>query len=537
MPLFLALGCTKTMEDMDNSPYALSKATMRFSAVTACKKALDPMFKTYKNIAGGYQLQVQETLNSGLFSGYFMHPGLFGASASGNNDDYRFNAASWNQFPFTDFTTVLGAYQDLEAAVKEFDDCYEFLAVGKVLKVMTASYMVDNFGPYPYLNLGTEFAPFDDPKDIYLKGFLPELDAAIDTLIAYNNDLQFKGRLAKSTADITTLNGSLDSWIKLANTIRLRLAIRISNPQENYSDVKKTAADYINKCISLGLFLDSSTGNCSIDIKAHECANPYFSQSIDWNDLVMGADFNSFLVGFKDPRMGAFFLKSDTANKLGMPLPYLAVRPGVKINSDREANYVLTSQLNYTKYDVYPLVLAAESYFLLAEASFNGYATAKTAKEYYEDGVRASFASWKVSGADAYLADDVSKPADYVDIFYPENNYSATTKITPKWNEANALEQIITQKWIAIYPDAHNAWADFRRTGFPRLKIPKIVENGSNWDKTIPKANFVNRLPYPDLFKNANSSLVTEAVNKYLNGKDDGFQRLFWQKDNNVCNY
>lgn len=74
-------------------------------------------------------------------------------------------------------------------------------------------------------------------------------------------------------------------------------------------------------------------------------------------------------------------------------------------------------------------------------------------------------------------------PAAYVDAFDKKFDADAPTSITPKWDESAPLElkleRIITQKWLAIYPEGCEAWAEQRRTGYPQL-IKVAVNNSGN---------------------------------------------------------
>ena len=91
----------------------------------------------------------------------------------------------------------------------------------------------------------------------------------------------------------------------------------------------------------------------------------------------------------------------------------------------------------------------------------------------YEKGVALSFEEWGAGKADAYLADATLKPAAYVDPLNGGHGFAAQSTITPVWNDEDtqetALERIITQKYIALFPLGNEAWAEYRRTGYPRL--------------------------------------------------------------------
>jgi len=89
---------------------------------------------------------------------------------------------------------------------------------------------------------------------------------------------------------------------------------------------------------------------------------------------------------------------------------------------------------------------------------------------------------------------------------------------------SDQVEQIILQKWIAVYPDGQEAWADFRRTGYPRL-FP-VVDNQSQGK--IITAVQIRRLAYPQSEYTTNGAAVSSAVQNLLGGADNGGTRLWW---------
>jgi hypothetical protein len=130
----------------------------------------------------------------------------------------------------------------------------------------------------------------------------------------------------------------------------------------------------------------------------------------------------------------------------------------------------------------------------------------------------------------------VSTPAPYVDpkaVTPGQNNVAAgspwLSTITIKWNDADAfdkkLERIITQKWIAIYPEGQEAWSEFRRTGYPKL-FPVVINNSGG---KIATNTFVRRvnLPPDEYLTNPKGAERAAAT---LGGPDNGGTRLWWDK-------
>jgi hypothetical protein len=86
------------------------------------------------------------------------------------------------------------------------------------------------------------------------------------------------------------------------------------------------------------------------------------------------------------------------------------------------------------------------------------------------------------------------------------------------------LEQIITQKWLALFPDGQEAWADYRRTGYPKL-FP-IINNDSGIPGAV--ALQIRRLQYPSSLILKDPTAFNNAIANLLNGPDNITTRLWW---------
>jgi hypothetical protein len=154
-----------------------------------------------------------------------------------------------------------------------------------------------------------------------------------------------------------------------------------------------------------------------------------------------------------------------------------------------------------------------------------------TAKELYEDGIRCSFEQWGAGDASSYITNATNVPANYEDKSGDDNSTNAIGNITVAWDEnagtAEKLERIITQKYIATYPDGQEAWTEFRRTGYPRI-FPNVVNYSGG---TINTETQIRRLPYPQNEYENNTDNVNAAL-QLLGGADTGGTRLWWDVAN-----
>ena len=145
-----------------------------------------------------------------------------------------------------------------------------------------------------------------------------------------------------------------------------------------------------------------------------------------------------------------------------------------------------------------------------------------TAQSMYEKGIELSMKQWGVTDPAKIAAYMVSSktpvaPGDAL-------NSPALSNIAVKWSSSEAVqrEQIGTQKWLALFPDGIEAWAEFRRSRYPKL-YP--IVNSDNAD--LPVGTYIRRIPFLDLEKQTNGDAVKAAVS-LLNGPDKASTPLWW---------
>ncbi|MNR04766.1 Susd and RagB outer membrane lipoprotein [compost metagenome] len=255
--------------------------------------------------------------------------------------------------------------------------------------------------------------------------------------------------------------------------------------------------------------------------------HPLFIISNNFGDIRMGANMQSFLTGYTDPRLQKYFNPSSDGT-------YRGIRNGIAITNKNDYSAGPFSTLQISASTPIIWMNPAEVYFLRAEGALRGWNMGADAKTCYENGVKTSFAVSGVSTtADAYLANATSLPAGYIDPRNNGNNVDATSailsKITIRWEptalfEAN-LERIITQKWIAMFPDGQEAWTEFRRTAYPKV-FPVVVNNSGGLINTTTQ---IRRLPFPSTEYQNNANGIAKAIS-LLGGADNGGTKLWWDK-------
>jgi len=475
-----------------------------------------PIFESIYQYTPAWSYQLQQNLNADAYSGYMTPPRPFIAGA--NNTTYNL-VSGWNNFIWSvPYSNVMNN----ATAISELTDT-EFPTlngVNLILKVAAMHRVSDVFGPIVYTNFGdlTNAGVYDSQENAY-NAFFADLDTAVTNLMADIDSPKF-------AAFDLSYGGDYHNWVKLANSLRLRLAIRISavDPALAKAEGEKALSQ------SEGLMAGNADGffvNGSLD-------HPLTVIDNSWGDIRMNASMESILSGYSDGRIMSYFDES-----VDHPGQRKGIRNGLPLQAPfadelaQKAAYIGFSALNDgVKTPKVQLMTTSEVYFLKAEAALRGWSGAGTAQANYEMGITTSFEQHGVAGAAAYIADNTSVPANYVDPVNADNNATALSTITVAWNAGatneEKLERIITQKWIAMFPEGQEAWSEFRRTGYP--KIFPVVSNQSGG--TVDTAIQIRRIPFVDSEKSTNASGVSTATG-FLNGPDNAGTRLWWDTGSN----
>ena len=515
LSLFL-VSCTKDFKLLNTNPMNISGDLLKadFNYVGAFFPQIQSaIIFNFNNTTYDYQLQ--QNLIGDVYGGYLIPPSPFAGNI--NNMNYAL-VDEWNQTMFKlAYDNVMSPIREIKRLGAE-KDLPDFWAIARILKVEAMHRVTDTYGPIPYSKFGTgsSSVEYDAQKDIYYS-FFDDLDDAATQLKAYIA----ANPTSKPFAKFDMLyNGNYNNWIRFANSLRLRLAMRISkiDPARAHTEAEK-AVNAAN-----GGLIESN--NDIAKVSGFGIKHPLNTISISWNDTRMSAMMDMFLNGYKDPRIAKYFSAAKDPAANGR---YQGIRIGINIKA--KSDYVDFSMIN-TEYinETTPiqLITAAEVDFLRAEGNLRGWNMGGTAKSFYESGISKSFNQLGAPIGN-YLNDNTSTAIDYKDPKNANNNAKATTNITIKWDENDTnekkLERIITQKWIAMFPDGAEAWSEFRRTGYPKL-MPVVINNSGG---KIDTKTQIRRINFPITERTNNAAAVQKAID-LLGGSDNGATRLWWDK-------
>lgn len=456
--------------------------------------------------------QTMQNLSADMFCGY-MHdfkPFNAGLTNTVYNLEDGWNGTMWEN-----------TYGYIMTEVKKAEDftrnTYPHLyAATKILKVELMHRVSDYYGPIVYTRFGESHAGvMPDTQEEAYACFFDDLDEALRLLEGYNGKTSF----ARFDMLMTENYKTYEQWKRFANSLRLRLAIRIA-----MADPEKARTEALKSLRDPGGLLETPGHLVAVSASGTGYSNPLGEINKAWGEVFLNANMESILVGYQDPRLPFYF---EPATGQGYAGEYRGIRQGTGFNHTRYSEHS-KSTVTQTTHAV--LMTPAEVWFLRAEAALRGWSS-ESAATCYQEGVQASFTQWGAGSAADYLASD-RRGVDYIDVFTPEYTIEAVCLVSPRWEENASdeikLEKIITQKWIACYPEGCEAWAEQRRTGYPRL-FP-VLTNRSNGK--IDTQIMIRRLNFPVSILTSNPAQY-EALCRYLNGPDTGGTRLWWDKAKN----
>ena len=460
----------------------------------------------------GGEYQITEVMTGDIFSGFVANINTFSYTTY-HNDHYALYK-DWYNAAFKDaYTYIMQPWKSIADVTEETSPTR---ALANIVKVLGMSRITDMYGPIPYSKFGTTTqVPYDSQKDIYYQ-FFDELDDAITILTDYNN--------SNSSSYMEQYDyiysGNVGKWIKFANTLRLRLAMRVSFVDE--AKARQEAEKAINH--ASGLMTSADDSAILHQTTSFSFVNPLWEISESFQDIRMGATMDCYLNGYNDPRVSSYFRSASNDGK------YHGVRNGMT-NISKDNYIAAASGLNFNENSTMQWMDATEAYFLLAEAKLRLGLGSETVQTYYEKGIQTSFQSKGATGYDSYVADNESLPLEsYMD---PVTNRSTNVKsylsnLCVAWDDSASdevkLERIMIQKWIALYPDGQEAWSEMRRTGYPGFV--RIASYG--YQSEVAEGELISRLKFPTTEYSDNSQNTQNAVSLLGGGGDSAGTRLWW---------
>lgn len=482
-------GCKKDFLDLENNPNTPSVASPQFVLSGAQKVTADILNTSVTSTASGMSTY-------GVWMGYWTSSGNYVPNASlmsynFTNSDYQSWSLLYNN---------LSNYNYLETTAAADKSLANFQAIAQIMKAFGFQALVDIYNNVPYseaFKASKNISPAYDKGEVIYDDLLKQLDAAIALIKA-------SGSATNPGSSDIIFHGNMTNWVKFANTLKLRIALRQWNKFPGKQAALKTAVTatapegYLDESIQAA----ANPGYTNDDANGGKQSPFYKAYGYDQNgNATTNNDYyraSAYAVNklrnTNDPRLTRFYAT----------LPDGSVRGNVYGESDPQSNATTSGigpgLLISPNMDAV-LLSSAEALFLQSEWALNDLKL-DAAKSFYERGIAASFVAAGVPDAATAAVAYYSQPG-MVNV-----NYDASP---------NKLEAIITQKWTALNGfGTLEAYNEYRRTGYPADIPLSLQAAGSN----IP-----TRIFYPS------SEYAQNAANVAKEGTINQFtSKIFWAK-------
>lgn len=507
-------GCTGKFEEYNSDPFGPDRNEM--TGDQALVGSL--IYNMQQVLVQGQQnnSQMIDQMISSEYGGHIASIAQWGNSGNFYTYDVR---VGWKGQPFdVMMPQIYTNFFEISRDTEETGIVYNW---AQVLRVYGTFLLTSVYGPMPYTQVkdGVMSVAYDSEQDLF-NAMFADLDEAINGL----TPVAVSGEDTSILAEYDVVyNADFTKWVKFANTLKLRMAMRISNADAALAQAKAEEA------VSHPFGVMTSAADAAWS-SFNDGMNPYYRAEVEWNggEFRLSANVSSYLGGYNDPRLAKYAKSAAYTNTDGASIGIVGVRNGIYHSQYTTAEYQKFSTTAIAAADKLLIMSASEAYFLRAEGALKGWNMGDTAKNLYEQGVTVSMEERGAQIGD-YLSSE-AVPADYVDPYRTNNNIAAVSAVTPKWQDGadqENLERILVQKWIASFPNGWERWADFRRTGYPKM-FP-IVNNRNNDGVTSERG--MRRIPYSEAEYNTNPTNISAAVG-LLGGPDTGATDLWWAKKN-----
>lgn len=494
--LFIFSGCTKNFEEINKNPNAPVDVPTSTLMINAQKRLMDDIrdewasgrmallwvqYWAQVNYTEEDRYQPRQNVNNALFTDIYLD--------------------------IVDLERIIQICEDPEWAdlMGAYGNVQNQIATARILKTWAFELLTETYGPVPYQSYGSDNADFNAlqaTSDVYYPNYVNQEDIFMDML----NELkeaaaQIDVTQAAWTEGDNIFDGDALMWKKFANSLRMRVALRLSKAAP---DVMNT---HLSEVITTGIYMTSNADIAAFEYgSTADNASPMYQAFYVDNrtDFALALPFVNLLkgdvgpFGQLDPRLMIYGSPNQNGEYVGQPY-------GV---SNEVASAVATADVSLPNAPLEATFAEvfmdyAEVCFILSE--YNGWD-----QTWYEAGVRASMEQWGVDAA------------------------AIETYVTamPAANEEN----VMTQKYIALYMQPYNAWAEYRRTGYPTtFTLPGDLTGGFDPETGLevtfePLADGVT-----DIIDRMNYAQEDQLLNPtgYAMGKDllggpDAFTTKLW---------
>ena len=486
---FITVSCTEDFEELNTSKNAVvtPKAGQLFNRLLNA-----PVFDYQRNVNlyADFYSQYWANTVSGFESGRYEYV-----------DGWVGNG--WSQF-FTDGLADVRTIQRLYGDDPIYNNVIQVLEIWECVEW---SRMLDYYGDMPYFNVGFgSKVPYNSQQEIYYDLF-DRITVAVNAIDANDeSQISLAIREGQVISEDILFGWDLEKWKRFGNSMKLRMAMRLSNVDPAKAEAEASAA------ITAGV-MQSNADVAHIPAWFRGFYDYLRNMAVLWDNIRASETFIDMMysqTSMEDPRARIWFGYKESSPLFGSER-LEGVANGYNI-LPADANDFATMNENTTyvgftgddaEIDHFqPVMLYPEVLFLQAEAALRGWGPGD-ATSLMQEGVRASmeFVGVDSAAATAYI-----------------NELSALSG-----SNEEQLKQLITQKYISNFPNGREAWADFRRTDYPDLTLPI---DGVSSTSSVAAGTYVKRIRYPDNAHNTEQNMMPSNANTIESNRMD--MRVWW---------
>lgn len=496
---------------------------------------------------GPHQYQYVYNITVDNYAGYLVVPHNFATGLGGSlKSTYAYNQ-DYCDGPYGAFLSIKNNIANM-INHPTIDSIPELKAIGLLIFDYSAQEMVDLYGSIPYVDhkSNKESNPFTFNKmaDIYAS-IVDNLDTINACLKHFDSRPDWYKAGVQSILgqyDVMTQDKSVASWCRLANSLKLRMAMHTVKVQPS------VAQKWAEEAVQAGV-VETTAQELLLDPMMMGYTNPLFEIANNWGDTRLNASFESLLASLKHPYLEYVFDKnsnivvnsSDPNDIMQANTRIMGLRAGIRMIQGQayKDNFRIaySSIKNNGEMANAPLYLmkVSEVEFLRAEGALRGWNMGGSAQQFYEQGIRNAqvehrlMSTYYPNAVDEYMSLEEPVAYKYVDQYDHSYDAESVTTIGVKWNEGDSqetkLEKIITQKYIAAFPYSYESWNDMRRTGYPKQFEVLNVEDG---DGSLVQGDIIRKIPLPGRDTSVGMSDITASGIEALGGSDTQGTRVWW---------
>lgn len=392
----------------------------------------------------------------------------------------------WYTGPLTDLNRIIELNTDEATA----DDAISYgsnanqIAVAKIVRAYYLHYMTDKWGALPW---SEAFGGIENPQPVFdtqesLYNYMfDEIDEAVS--------MAQMGQPGP-TGDYL-FGGDMDTWVTFAANMKMTMALRLSDVAPGLAQTK------FEEAVATGRLITDNSDNIEYTYGQDDASDsPWMDNFRTREDYILSRTMVEYLRDNQDPRL---FEYAEEARDSVSPVTnfpgdidagYVGA-PNGQVNGNVPSYSFIRSEIIYTPDYPTPIFTAAQVYLSLAEAAGKGWNVGGgTAASLYEDGVEASMEYWGV---------DATGITDYI----AAHPYTG-------------IEDIAYEKWVALYLNGPEAWAEWRRLDAPYLEPSAFAS-----DPRIPV-----RMAYDPSIADNNEANYNAVIGSQ--GPDNNYTKLWW---------